>query len=76
MKMYSLSIQEELRRAIGKNNMFVLAKQSHQHQQGDVSKGVTLKSDKFIVTKEILKEVRTAFFSAANGPFGTDQVVR
>ena len=41
MKMYSLSIQQELRRAIGKNNMFVLAKQSHQHQQGDVSKGVT-----------------------------------
>ena len=45
MKMYSLSIQQELRRAIGKNNMFVLAKQSHQHyQQGDVGKGFTLKS--------------------------------
>ena len=44
MKMYSLSIQQELRRAIGKNNMFVLAKQSHQHQQGDVSKGIALKT--------------------------------
>ena len=44
MKMYSLSIQEELRRAIGKNNMFVLAKQSHQHQQGDVSKGVVFRN--------------------------------
>ena len=75
MKMYSLSIQQELRRAIGKNNMFVLAKQSHQYQQGDVSKGITLKINLFIVTKEILKEVRTAI-SATNGPFWVaDQVV-
>ena len=74
MKMYSLSIQQELRRAIGKNNMFVLAKQSHQHQQGDVSKGITLKSNKCIVTKMILKEVRTAI-SATNGPFWADQAV-
>ena len=48
MKMYSLSIRQELRRAIGKNNMFVLAKQSHQHQQEDVSKGITMKSNKHI----------------------------
>ena len=75
MKMYSLSIQQELRRAIGKNNMFVLAKQSHQHQQGDVSKRFTLKIDKCIVTKDILKDVRTDV-SATNGPFWADKAIR
>ena len=74
MKMYSLSIQQELRRAIGKNNMFVLAKQSHQHQQGDISKGIALKTNKSIFTKEILKDVQTDG-PATNGPFWADQAV-
>ena len=74
MKMYSLSIQQELRRAIGKNNMFVLAKQSHQHQQGDISRGITLKINLFVITKEILKDIRTGI-SSTNGPFGADQAV-